>query len=128
MTKSEVKNLEKRVRGLGHGSSPTDDAESDRMAWLVFHMTEEEKSEACTCIRRLETDQGDKEAEERMRGLFEKARVRGEARPVSVKEEFLQQSTRIEELRNMGHALTDAEHDELQALIAWFAKFRQEPT
>jgi len=127
MTKSEVKKLEERVRGLDHQSSSTDGAGDARMDWLIHHLTEEEQSEACTCIKRLETDQGDKEAEERMRGLLEKAQIRGDARPANVREEFYQKHSRVEELRSMGRVLTDAERDELVALNAWFEKFRQEP-
>ena len=83
MTKSEVKNLEKRVRGLDQQSSSTDDAGSARMDWLVSHLTEEERFEAVTCIKRLETDEGDKEAEERIRVLLVEAERRGdeEAKP-----------------------------------------------
>jgi hypothetical protein len=81
VTKSEVKNLEERVRGLDHQSSSTDEVGGAHMYWLVCHLTEEERFEACMCIKRLETDQGDKEAEERMRGLLEKAQIRGDAHP-----------------------------------------------
>jgi hypothetical protein len=127
VTKSEVKNLEKRVRGLDHKTSSTDDAGGARMAWLVSHLTEEERVEGSRCIKRLETDQGDKEAEERMHELLAKAEIRGDTRPASVKEEFHKKHSRAEELRNRGRALTDPEHDELRALNAWFEKFRQEP-
>jgi hypothetical protein len=97
------------------------------MAWLVSHLTEEERFEGSRCIKRLETDQGDKEAEERMHELLAKAEVRGDARPASIRQEFELKHSRAQELRNMGRVLTDAEHEELLALNAWFEKFRQEP-
>jgi len=127
VTKSEIKNLEKRVRGIDPQSSSTDDAAGARMDWLVSHLTEEERFEAATYIKRHETDQQDKEAEERMHGLLAKAEVRGNARPVSLREEFYQKHSRAEGLRSIGRVLTGAEHDELVALNVWFEKFRQEP-
>jgi len=97
------------------------------MHWLVSHLTEDERWETVTCIKRLETDQGDKEAEDRMRELLAKAEARGNARSASVREESYQKHSRAEVLRSMGRVLTGAEHDELVALNAWFEKFRQEP-
>jgi hypothetical protein len=53
------------------------------MAWLFHHLTEQERFEVATCIKRLETDQGDKQAEERIRVLLVEAERRGdeEAKP-----------------------------------------------
>ena len=59
--------------------------------------------------------------------LLAKAEVRGDARPASIRQEFELKHSRAQELRNMGRVLTDAEHEELLALNAWFEKFRQEP-
>ena len=127
MSKSAVKNLEKRLTKLDRKTSSTDDADNARMHWLVSHLTEDERWETVTCIKRLETDQGDKEAKARMRGLLEKAQIRGDTRLASVREEFYKKHSRVEALRNTGGVLTGAEHDELVALNAWFEKFRQEP-
>jgi len=78
MTKSEVKNLEKRVRGLDPQSSSTDDARDAHMDWLVSHWTDEERWEAAMCFKRLMADEGDKEAEERIRVLLVEAERRGD--------------------------------------------------
>jgi hypothetical protein len=81
LTKHEIKSLEERVHRLdGKPEESTAHYEAEaRMSWLIHHLTDEEHMQLARLIRKLESNQLDKAAQDEARELQRKAEERAAA-------------------------------------------------
>ena len=121
MTKHEIKSLEERVHRLdGKPEESTAHYEAEaRMSWLIHHLTDEEHMQLARLIRKLESNQLDKAAQDEARELQRKAEERADAESSSAWETFREKYVRVETLRHSPRRLTGAESEELNSLNTW---------
>jgi hypothetical protein len=87
------------------------------MAWVIAHLTEDERMQLAHAIKDL--NDGDAMRED-THAILLVGEERAAKESTSAYEEFKTKHMRVEALRHGNRPMTEVEHDELVALNAWF--------